>query len=380
MKHLWIFLTAVVLISHVSQATGVETMLNNKRVTKLINDLAPGDGPGIQYVIVDKDKVIFENSSGLSDIKNKTPLRLTHTMAAFSMTKTITAIAVLQLSERPGLRIDDKAARFIEHPYSPEITIRQLLNHTSGIPNPIPLKWVHLVKNHSLFDEGKALAVILEENPKSVSLPGEEYRYSNIGYWLLGKIIEAVTQQDYQSYIQKNIFEPLGLKPEEIDFAVHAPDNHAKGYLEKYSFTNLLKGFVTNKEVWGGYEGSWLHIQDVYVNGPAFGGLIGSAKAFSCILQNLLSENSVVLSQSTERLLYSQQKNSSGKNIDMTLGWHIGELNGIRYFFKEGGGAGFHCEMRVYPSDGLASVIMTNRTSFNSRRQLSIIDKHFISR
>jgi hypothetical protein len=87
-----------------------------------------------------------------------------------------------------------------------------------------------------------------------------------------------------------------------------------------------------------------------------------------------------VLSQSAKRLLYSQQKNSSGKNIDMTLGWHIGELNGIRYFFKEGGGAGFHGEMRVYPSGGLASVIMTNRTSFNSRKQLGIIDKYFIIR
>ena len=58
MKHLLIFLTTVILVSHASQATGVETMLNYHRVTKLIDDLAPGDGPGIQYIIVDKDKVI----------------------------------------------------------------------------------------------------------------------------------------------------------------------------------------------------------------------------------------------------------------------------------------------------------------------------------
>jgi CubicO group peptidase (beta-lactamase class C family) len=239
---------------------------------------------------------------------------------------------------------------------------------------------VHLAKDHSLFDEGKALAAILKENPKSISSPGEKYVYSNIGYWLLGKIVEAVTKQDYQSYIQNNMFEPLHLKSEEIGFVIHAPDNHAKGYLLKYSILNLLKGFVTNKEVWGEYEGSWLHIQDVYVNGPAFGGVIGSAKAFSRILQDLLSENSMMLSKSTKELLYSRQKNSSGKNIDVTLGWHIGELNGIWYFFKEGGGAGFHCEMRVYPAVGLASVIMTNRTSFNSKKQLSSIDNHFIGR
>lgn len=374
------FLTTIALISHASQAIGVETMLNFKRATKLINQLAPGDGPGIQYIIVDKNKVILEYCSGLSDIKHRTPLSLTHTMAAFSMTKTLTAIAMLQLAEKQMLSINDKAARYIEHPYSPEITIRQLINHTSGIPNPIPLKWVHLVEKHSMFDEGKALAEVLKENPKSTSSPGEKYRYSNIGYWLLGRIVEAVTKQDYQSCIQKNIFKPLHLRPEEIDFVIHAPNNHAKGYLAKYSFMNLVKGFVTNQEVWGDYEGSWLHIQNVYVNGPAFGGAMGSAKAFSRILQDLLSEESIILNKSTKELLYSQQKNNSGKNIEVTLGWHLGDLSGIRYFFKEGGGAGFHCEMRIYPTVGLGSIIMTNKTSFDSRKQLSHIDKQFVNR
>lgn len=114
------------------------------------------------------------------------------------MTKTITAIAVLQLAERQKLNIDDKAAKYIEHPYSPEITIRQLLNHTSGIPDPIPLKWVHLANSRDKFDEDKALGVVLRDNSKPDNAPGEIYAYSNIGYWLLGKVIEAVAKHDYQ--------------------------------------------------------------------------------------------------------------------------------------------------------------------------------------
>jgi hypothetical protein len=140
---------------------------------------------------------------------------------------------------------------------------------------------------------------------------------------------------------------------------------------------NLVKGFVTDKGVWGRYEGNWLHIKDVYVNGPSFGGAIGSAKAFSTILQDLLAERSVLLSENSKSLLFSRQKMRSGKYIDMTLGWHIGILEGIQYFYKEGGGAGFHSEMRIYPTIGLASVIMTNKTSFNSRKQLSNLDKMF---
>lgn len=327
---------------------------------------------------MDKNSVIFEYSSGLSDIQNRTPLRLNHTMAAFSMTKTITAIAVLQLVEKQVITLDDKVSRYVKHPYNSDITIGQLLNHTSGIPNPIPLKWVHLAKDDDIFNEDAALALVLRENPKSNCAPGIKYQYSNIGYWLLGKIIEAATGQQYREYVKQNIFQPLKLGPAEIDFKINEPSNHAKGYLAKCSFLNLFKSFVTKREVWGEYEGRWLHIKDVYLNGPAFGGVIGSAKAFSRILQNLLSDESILIGENAKQLLYEPGRTDSGRRIPMTSGWHIGDLNGLRYFYKEGGGAGFHSEMRIYPSAGLASVIMTGRTSFNSRNELSRIDLNFI--
>ena len=361
-----------------SHAAGNSVSPRQERAARLIDELPPSDGPGIQYIIADKNSVILEQSAGLADVKNRTPLSLHHTMAAFSMTKTITAIAILQLVESQKLYLDDRVDNYREHPYSPYITIRQLLNHTSGIPNPIPLKWVHLADRDDKFNEDAALDLVLRQNPKSDHAPGKKFAYSNIGYWLLGKVIEAVSKQDYQTYVRRNVFRPLKLKAGEIDFKFIAPPQHAKGYLAKYSFLNLMKGFVTSKEVWGEYEGRWLHMKDVYLNGPAFGGAIGSAKAFSRILQDLLSEESLVLGKSAKQLLSTQEKNSAGNLIAMTLGWHIGKQNGLRYFYKEGGGAGFHGEMRIYPYEGLASVIMANRTSFNSRRELSRIDKNFI--
>lgn len=62
----------------------------------------------------------------------------------------------------------------------------------------------------------------------------------------------------------------------------------------------------------------------------------------------------------------------------MTLGWHIGNLQGTVYYFKEGGGGGFHSEMRLYPAQGLGSVIMVNATEFNSNRFLSAVDRAFL--
>jgi len=64
--------------------------------------------------------------------------------------------------------------------------------------------------------------------------------------------------------------------------------------------------------------------------------------------------------------------------VAMTLGWHIGDLNGSRFFYKEGGGGGFHCLMRVYPGNGIGTVIMTNATGFDVRHLLDTIDAPFI--
>jgi D-alanyl-D-alanine carboxypeptidase len=368
----------VALVSSLCYSQGNKTMSREDQVQKLLASMSSSDGPGIQYVVVDKAGVLYEHSTGLADVENKTPMSPHHAMAVFSMTKSLTAIAILQLAEQGKLDIDAPVSQYMKHPYDQGITIRQLVNHTSGIPNPTPLKWVHLAKDQPGFNETAALAAVLAKNPRLNNPPGKKYEYSNINYWLLGGVIEAVTGESYSAYVKTKIFQRLRLSPDEIDFTYSEAAPHAKGYLAKYSFMNLIKGLVTDKEVWGHYEGNWLHIKDVYVNGPAFGGAIGTAKAFSVILQDLLAERSILLSEKSRELLFSRQKTRSGKEIDMTLGWHIGRLDGIQYYYKEGGGAGFHSEMRVYPSQGLATVIMTNQTSFNSRSTLSKLDGMFL--
>ena len=355
-----------------------DSVLKNSLVIQLLSELSPANEPGIQYVVVDKNSVVFAHSSGHADLKNEIALSRSHTMAAFSMTKTLTAIGVLQLVERKQIKLTDKVSQYVAHPYNSDITIRQLLNHTSGLPNPMPLKWIHLAENHGTFNEGEELKKVLVDHPKSSSSPGENYEYSNIGYWLLGKVIEEISGLSYVEYINKNIFEPLDLSKNEIGFVVNREDNHAKGYLKKYSFMNLVKYFLIEDSTWGEYEGNWLHINNVYLNGPAFGGAIGSAMAFSRILQSLLTSDSVLLGDDVKQHLYAQEKKMSGEDIDMTLGWHIGELNEKKYYFKEGGGAGFHSEMRIYPDAGLATVLMTNRTSFDTKKQLSMLDREFI--
>ena len=357
--------------------------MNNSLTKNPVHDLLEGyvkrAVPGIQYIVVDANRAIFEYTGGWADILNQRPMKVSTTQMAYSMTKTFTAVAILQLAERGELELDDGINRYLKNPlYSDKITIRHLICHTAGISNPIPLRWVHMAEEHEHFDEDAALAQVLRDNPKLRSEPGEKYAYSNIGYWLLGKIIETVTQQSFADYMREYVLKPLGLEIREMDFVVPDTSGHAKGYLGKYSMMNLVKGLITDKKVWGKYEGNWIQVKSHYVNGPAFGGLIGAAQAVSRFLQVQLRESSVLFGQETKRLFYTQQRNDRGESIEMTLGWHIGALQGVRYFFKEGGGGGFHSEMRIYPARGFASVIMVNGTEFNSNKVLGGLDQIFL--
>jgi CubicO group peptidase (beta-lactamase class C family) len=365
------------LIGCSSKVTKEEEISKEIKATTLLNTLSSSIEPGIQYIILNQHKTIFEKTVGLSDIKQNISLKSQHTMSVFSMTKVLTAIAILQLIEKEKINLDDKITKYLNHPYNQNITIRHLLNHTSGIPNPIPLKWVHLVKNHNNFREKQELDKVLKDNSHVDFEAGSKYGYSNIGYWLLGKIIEKVSKEEYATYVTNNIFKPLNLTSNEICFEIENESNHAKGYLKKWSFMNLLGRFFIDDNVLGNYENSWLHIKNVYMNGISYGGAIGTAKAFGTLLQDLLQDKSKLLNNQTKQLLYQEQNIEKKEKIMMTLGWHIEYINDIQYFYKEGGGAGFHCEMRIYPKLKLASVLITNKTSFDTNKHLSNLDKIF---
>jgi CubicO group peptidase (beta-lactamase class C family) len=308
-------------------------------------------------------------------------MTLDTTMMAYSMTKTITAVAILQLVERGRLRLDEEAEpRVPGFPYGSGVTVRQLLAHTAGIPNPIPLRWAHLASEDGVFDEAAALAAVLRRHPRPDRPPGRGYAYSNIGYWILGRVLESAAGQSYVDYVRQHIASPLGLGPRELGFSVADPATHAGGYLLRVSMMNLFKGLVTDRKLWGHTEGKWLRFQAHNLDGPAFGGLIGTARAFARFLQDQLRPRSVLLDPEAKLLLETPQENSGREVLPMTLGWHVRRLKGEQTLYKEGGGGGFHCEMRLYPSRGIGTVVMANDTGFRSTAFLDRVDTILLER
>jgi D-alanyl-D-alanine carboxypeptidase len=334
--------------------------------------------PGIQYLVVGPEQVVFEYAGGWADVEGQRPLTSNTTMMLYSMSKTITAAAVLQLVGAKKVELDDPIEAYLDfQPYGPDVTVRHLLSHTSGIPNPIPLRWVHASASHEAFDERAELARVLRRHPKLSHAPGTKYKYSNIGYWLLGPMIEKVSGEPFPSYVREHVLKALGIGPEELGYAVPDERHHAKGYLEKYSLMNVVKRLVIAREWIGGYEGPWLHLRDHYVNGAAFGGLVGSARGVGKFLRDQLRPHSTLFPDTTRQLFYTPQRLEDGNEIPMTPGWHIGSVGGTPYFYKEGGGGGFHSMMRLYPSAGTGTVVMVNATRFDVRGHLDRMDPRF---
>jgi CubicO group peptidase (beta-lactamase class C family) len=337
--------------------------------------------PGFQYVAVSPGGTLHEHAAGWADLATRRPMDLGTTLMAYSMSKTVTAIAVLQLAEAGALRLDDPVSAWLpEQPYGAGITLRQLLAHIAGVPAPIPLRWVHPRAAHDAFDEAAALAAVLRAHPRPAGPPGRRFRYSNIGYWLLGPVVERASGTPFRTLVHERVLAPLGLAPGDLGYEIPDAAHHASGYLERWSLLNLARSFLVDPALVGDTLGRWVRLEDHYVNGPAFGGLVGTARAFGRLLQDQLAPRSVLLDAPSRRLLAEPQRLDDGREVPMTPGWHVARRGTRRVLFKEGGGGGFRCMMRLYPDDGIGTVLMTNATSPNVGRLLDRLDAPFLAR
>jgi CubicO group peptidase (beta-lactamase class C family) len=336
--------------------------------------------PGLQYLVVGPERDAFEYIGGWADLAARAPMLGTTTMMAYSMSKTITAAAVLRLTASRGQSLDAPLGELLDCcPYGPGVTIRRLLAHTAGVPNPMPLRWIHSPAEHAAFDEHSALADVLRRHARPSFRPGSRYGYSNIGYWLLGALVERLSGMPFATYVERQILAPLSIGPEELGYCIPDLRMHARGYLEKYSLLNLLGPVLLERRFIGPCTGRWREIRPHYIDGAAFGGLVGTARGFARFLQDQLRPHSVLFSDAVRRQFHAQQHAAGVSTVPTTLGWHVGGQGATRFLYKEGGGAGFHCLMRLYPLCGSGSIVMANASAFDVRRLLDTCDPAFLA-
>ncbi|MCB0629777.1 MAG: alpha/beta fold hydrolase [Saprospiraceae bacterium] len=339
-----------------------------------------GKTPSAQYYLFNKDRVIYHYCSGYTQVGEQQIADQNTTYHAFSVTKTFTALAVLQLVERGLISLDVAVDQYLPNfPYGPVITVRQLLNHTAGIPNPISLSWIHLKTEHKDFNERHFFRNIFNKYGKVKSAPNEQFAYSNLGYVLLGQLIAQVSGVPYERYIEQNIITTLGLDEQDLGFQVFNPTHHATGYQKKISFTNLILGFFLDKgKFMGRAEGKWRPFRPYYLNGAAYGGLIGKPGAFVTYLQALLQADGRLLAPEYLAMLFEENRDNHNRLTRMCLSWFTGTLKGNRYYTHAGGGGGYYCEIRLYPERELGSVIFFNRSGMRDERYLDRLDGGYL--
>ena len=188
--------------------------------------------PGAAWGIIVDGELAHTGSTGYSDVTSKVPVDVDTVFRIASMTKSFTAISILQLRDRNQLSLDDPADRYVPElkglPYptsdSPTITIRHLLSHSEGFPEDNP--W----GDRQLADTDEQMSRMIERGIPFSNAPGVAYEYSNYGFAILGRIVSKVSGVPYADYVQANILRPLGMTATTLEPTSVLPNRLAHGY------------------------------------------------------------------------------------------------------------------------------------------------------
>jgi CubicO group peptidase (beta-lactamase class C family) len=183
--------------------------------------------PGISVGFI-KDDFAWAKGFGYADLENKVAAKPESSYRMASITKTFTAFAVMKLVETGTMALDEEIQSYV--PYFPRkkwpVTIRQLLGHLGGIPHYVDRDKELHNKTHKSTRE----AIAIFRDYDLVAEPGTKYHYSSYGYNLLGAAIEEVSGLSYDQFIQKNIFDPLGMTDSRMDDPTAVIPNRVRGY------------------------------------------------------------------------------------------------------------------------------------------------------
>jgi CubicO group peptidase (beta-lactamase class C family) len=328
--------------------------------------------PGLSIAVVKKDRVVWMRGFGLADIATSTPATPETSYLWFSMTKIATATAVMRLAEDGRLDLDAPADEYyrgfkiVSQPTP--ISVRHLLNHSSGLANPIPIRWVYAASG-PVPDRRAFVEHLLGKYPKLKSVPGERASYSNLGFLVLGEVISEVSGMPYEDYVREKILVPLGMNQTGFSYQL-AGGEAATGYHPSRPALIPIFRAVLPKGVVGRRQGRYVAFEPFYVKGAAYGGLIGDvAGAARLILLHLnngqVGETRLLSAASVAEM---QRITPRGGKRDFGLGWfRSSEANQQRPAFVEhlGGGAGFWNVMRLYAEEALGVVVMGNSTGYD---------------
>jgi CubicO group peptidase (beta-lactamase class C family) len=191
------------------------------------------DVPGLSVAVVKGDRVVWERGFGFADLATSSPATPRTSYLWFSMTKIVTATAVMRLAEGGKLDLDAPADEYfrgfkvVSQPTP--VTVRHLLSHNSGLANPLPIRWVRPA-GAPAPGQRAFVGRLLGKHRQLKFVPGERASYSNLGYLVLGEVVSEVSGATYEEYVREEILTPLGMDRTGFTYPRPAGDGAATGY------------------------------------------------------------------------------------------------------------------------------------------------------
>lgn len=188
---------------------------------------------GAQVAVRRDGELLFNEAYGYADLPNQTPLTVDHLFRIASHSKTFTGVACLQLVEQGKLRLDDPAETYVEELQGASmggVTVRELLGHMSGMTRDGDDCGFWSLE--FAFPDRQELLETIQNHGKVLD-PNVHFKYSNIGYSLLGLIVEGASGKPYRQYVSEAIVDALGLKNTGPDLVMERIDDYAKGYTSR---------------------------------------------------------------------------------------------------------------------------------------------------
>lgn len=270
-------------------------------------------------------EIILKKAYGFADVKKEIPNTIDTRFQLASVSKTITATAIMQLVERGQINLEDPISTYLSSTPRTwrDITVEQLLAHTSGIPDYFSFD--EFENEMNLTPDG--IIRVAQTAPLDFE-PGTAFEYSNTGFVLLGKIIENVSGKTYAQFLRENIFDPL-----QMDAMGRAEKNapHATGYVsygtpaQMFPITNAL-----------GDGDLYATVDDLYK------------------FDRALSTEKILTRASREKMFASVGSNNYG------LGWEVQKWNNKRVVSHSGGINGFATELMRFPDDDAVLILLSN--------------------
>ena len=297
--------------------------------------------PGLSVAFM-KDDFLWARGFGYADLENKTPATETSSYRLASNTKSMTAVAILQLVEQGKVDLDAEVQRYV--PYFPwkrwPVTARQLLGHIGGVSHYRDYDVEGHIKTHK--DTRDALAIFADFD--LVAQPGAKYEYSSYGYNLLGAVVEGAAKQPFGDYLREYLWGPLGMRDTYMDDPDCLIPNRVQGY-------RILDGKLKNSE--------YVDISSRFAAGGTRSTVVDLLK-----YARGLDAHKVLSPESTD-LMYTSLATNEKRFTDYGLGWVISPVNGRFHVFHTGGQPETRTVLVRFPKVGFAIALAYNLEGAN---------------